>query len=178
MEANWQAALYFVWRPENDGQPYHVTPGDPGGGTNMGVTEATWRDAERRGLVSGELQYAELSDLSRVLHELFWHVAGCDKLPAGVDLVVFNMAMVSGPSRAIRLLQSAVGVKQDGIWGPISQGALENTDPEEVLDYFTDDAVAFFEGLAGFERFGNGWLRRAYDATNLAHNLVVGANAE
>ena len=35
-------ALSFIWRPDNDGQPFHDTPHDPGGATNWGVTYSTW----------------------------------------------------------------------------------------------------------------------------------------
>lgn len=48
----------------------------------------------------------------------FWTAAGCDLWPEPLDLVIADFAFNSGPKRAVRYLQRAVGATQDGILGP------------------------------------------------------------
>ena len=44
-------------------------------------------------------------------------------MPPGLDLAVFDLAVHSGPLRAVRLLQAVLGVEADGIVGPVTLGA-------------------------------------------------------
>ena len=54
----------------------------------------------------------------------YWTKAGCDKLPPPLAMLVFDAAVSSGPGRAARWLQEAVGVAQDGLIGPITLAAV------------------------------------------------------
>ena len=73
MSGKFSAALSFAWRPENDGQPYHVDGNDPGGGTAWAVTEATWAAACEHGYVSGDLRNASRDDCALVLRQMYWY---------------------------------------------------------------------------------------------------------
>lgn len=170
--ASWPAALAFAWRPENDGQPYHVTSGDPGGGTSYGVIEATWSTACARGIVSGSLAYAARVELARVLYEMFWKAVQGDSLPVGIDLVVFDMGMLAGPGRAAIDLQRAVGVTQDGDIGPITLAATKALDAATLLNTLVANDEDYFAGLGSFTTFGGGWDRRAADAKDMALSMI------
>lgn len=175
---NREAFLGFVWRPENDGQGYHVDPGDLGGGTSYGVTETTWSDAQRaRVAPSGvALAHADHWQLATVLYWCAWDAVRADELPTGVDLCVANMAMVAGAERARMILQTALGVTVDGIVGPKTLGAAQTADPVGLVDRLTSDDEAFYGSLGGLSKeFGRGWTRRAEDAKNASLALIANA---
>lgn len=170
--ASWKAALAFVWRPENDGQGDHVDPGDTGGETNYGVTAATWAAAVEHGLVFGGLHEARTEDLAAVLRALFWNVVQGDALPVGVDLAVFNLAMVAGPGRAVRVLQQAIGVVVDGGMGPVTLHGAWARPAAGLIGALTDREESFFAACPTAWRFLKGWDRRAQDCRSFALVLV------
>ena len=170
--ATWPAALSFVWRPENDGQGYHCDAGDPGGATNRGVTHATWDEAVRHGLVSGDLSTASPADLSRVLRCMFWNVIQGDALPAGPDLAVFNIAMLAGPGRAARILQGVCGAVVDGAVGPATIRAAGGMPASGLVARLTDGAETYFAHCSDAAQFLRGWTRRANDCRALAISIV------
>jgi lysozyme family protein len=167
---NFQQSLTFVWLPQNDGQPYHVTNHDSGAGTAWGVTQETWAEAVARGIVTGELKTAPKADCGTVLKALFWDVERCDDLHAGVDLVVFNMAMLSGVGREGLLLQHTLGVAQDGDIGAATIAAANARDPAGLIKTLTSQDETFFAGLASARWFLKGWDNRvaACEAVALA----------
>lgn len=184
------ASVAIVELPQFDGGGgYHVTDHDTGGGTLYGVTEATWAEAARRGIVSGDLKDATRADTDRVLRVLFWHACRCDDLGAGLGLVVFGIAMASGESVAAKVLQRAVGALVDpgfGIIGPVTLAAtqrfLNPRNPADLVNLLTDRDEQFFDGLACAQWFAHGWTNRAEairDAalTQLAAPGVLGTPA-
>lgn len=172
MFCNFNPALAFVWRPNNDGQGFHNDPHDPGGDTNMGVTQATWTLAKILGYVEGELHSATRVDLAKILRLMFWDAVKGDRLASGVDLLTFDIAVVDGPGRAGRLLQRAVGADEDGIIGPQTLGKAGMIRSEDLLAKLAKADAFFLAGLPTFKYFGRGWERRLQDATAAATLLL------
>ena len=154
-------ALSFVWGPGRDCDGYHVTDHDSGAGTNLGVTEATWAAAVARGIVTGALKDAQPWQCGRVLKRMFWDVCRCDDLGPGIGLVVFNMAMVSGPREASLILQRVVGADEDGFIGEKTVAAAKAMDACDVLKLLTTRDEEFFAGLVSAKWFLKGWDARA-----------------
>jgi len=170
---NFVAWLNFAWRPENDGQGFHCDDNDPGGNTNYGVTQALWDDYVNRYFVFGTLQDAGKFDLQEVLYQSCWLSNNCEKLPAGVDVMVADMGMVAGSVASAKLLQRVLNVKADGIIGPITLAAAEHQNALISSLLKADDE--FYESLKQFRLWGNGWERRAKDCAALALALIQGA---
>lgn len=177
MRITFDAAIEFALQPENDGQPYHVDAHDPGGGTAWGVTEATWATALAHGYVAGELLAdATQAQCVAILRAMYWNACCCDNLPRGVDAAVFDMAMVAGPGRAVRLLQRVVGTVEDASIGPKTMLAVADAKPRDIVMKLTTADEAFFASLNTFCYFGRGWDRRAEDCQRLALSLLVGVS--
>ncbi len=160
--ANYPAALDFVWRRGFDSplDGYHVSPGDPGGGTFGGVIEATWADAVKTGLVEGTLAHATTAQLSTVLHTRFWGLT-CDALPDGMDLLLFNGRMMSG--RFPSLLQQCLGFFGNDVdnWiGPKSLKAVKSGDTRTLINAVTGAHFAYLSELRGWPSFRAGWTQR------------------
>jgi lysozyme family protein len=178
MNANFAACLAFVWRSgfDSPADGYHVTPGDPGGGTKGGVTHATWAQAAAAGIVKGSLADATEEQLSAVLRTLYWGKA-CDVLPIGVDLLLFNGQMMSGHFPC--LLQQCCGFvgseSVDGWIGPLSLARIASREPETLIDAVTGVHAAYLSTLEAFPRFAGGWLKRLRACQTTAIEMVNAA---
>lgn len=169
-------AVAFTWRPNNDGQSYHVTPGDNGGPTSWGVTERSWLGwVKVMNLPAKALRDATKDDLLPLIKFGYWDVVNADHLPAGVDLLVYEFGYGSGPVTSARVLQELVGVKRiDGVIGPVTLSAAIDAGPG-LIDRLAVRHANFYKSL-GQPKFVNGWLRRANDRLELARQWA-GAKA-
>lgn len=169
------AALAFIWRPENDGQGFHNDPRDPGGATSWGVTFSTWcgwqimHGARPTLEIFKTLGPAELTPLYRTL---FWNAIHGDELAPGVSLMVFDAAVGSGPGNAARWLQATVGVTQDGAIGPVTLAAAARSIPARLVNSLASEREAFYARLPTFAVYGRGWDRRCEDCRRLALSLA------
>jgi lysozyme family protein len=89
-----------------------------------------------------------------------------------VDYVVFDMAVNSGPGRAVRLLQSAVGAVPDGAIGPKTLAAVQAQDPATLIETYQRTRQHFLEALPTFATFGKGWTRRVVDVGEVAVRMA------
>jgi lysozyme family protein len=137
-------------------------PKDPGGGTNQGVIQRVydaWRAARNQPLQDVYLMAPAERDA--IYRSQYWDAVQGDKLPAGVDFVVFDGAVNSGPKQSIKWLQRALGVRADGVLGAVTLGMLTNaTDYDQLIDAIIDRRESFLEALSTFKTFGRGWLAR------------------
>lgn len=150
-------------------------PKDPGGATNKGITIGTLR---RLGIdVDGDGD-SDLADLKALRHEhvarvyklFYWDAVKGDLLPSGVNYTVADFAVNSGPARAAKHLQMALGLPQDGDIGPKTLAALAKADPAQVIEAIFQSRMRFLRGLKTWGTFGKGWSRRVHEvrSTSLA----------
>lgn len=149
-------------------------PADPGGATNKGVTQRVY-DAWRRsvGRVPRSVKSIEASEVSDIYHDGYWFAAKCDKLPAGVDYMVFDCAVNQGVGRAARLLQQALGVEADGKIGPKTLAAVAGAAPVPLIQWIGDAREAHYRSLKTFATFGKGWMRRLDEVSAKAEEMAV-----
>ncbi|MBJ6987311.1 glycoside hydrolase family 108 protein [Devosia sp. MC521] len=139
-------------------------PLDRGGATNMGITRKAL--AHWRGVVPfTQLPKAAVRALTRaeaaaIYEANYWRVCRAGEMPAGVDLAVFDYAVDSGPSRAIKALQVCLAVPADGMIGPVTLGALARARPRLLINALCDQRMGFLGKLGTFVTFGKGWTRR------------------
>jgi len=53
-----------------------------------------------------------------------------------------------------------LGLKSDGIIGPLTLGAIGREKIEDLIEDYCDQRLRFLESLKGFAVFGKGWTRR------------------
>ena len=75
----------------------------------------------------------EMVIVAPIYENNYWKRAKCDQLPSGLDLAVFDWAVNSGVSRASKALQKIIGVKDDGVIGPITVKETYKCDSEKVI---------------------------------------------
>ena len=147
---------------------YVNNPKDPGGMTNLGVTKRALEEYLARSVSEEEMRALTRAGVEDFYKKKYWLQTKCDKLPSGLDLVVFDTAVNSGPDRAARILQETLGVLTDGIIGPKTLLALKGRDTLLLmLDYlwYRED---FLRRLSTWKTFGKGWAKRLRATRNRA----------
>lgn len=139
-------------------------PKDPGGATNQGITQKVY-DGYRRlqGLALQSVKFITPDEVARIYDRQYWRLVKGDELPLGLDYAVFDFAVNSGVSRAVRYLQRLVGAADDGIIGfETMSKTYEATKMDEglIILKYCANRMAFLKSLGTFPTFGKGWTRR------------------
>lgn len=143
-------------------------PADPGGATNLGVTLKTWAAWVGRDVAKAEIKALTVADVAPLYRARYWRATSCDSLPPGVDYMVFDLAVNSGPGRAGRFLQMAVGAKADGDIGPATLAKVSTRPPKEIVRAMDALRGDFYRDQPTFPTFGKGWLSRLASVTKAA----------
>jgi lysozyme family protein len=136
---------------------YQDGEGDPGGETKFGISKRSYPAEDIRNLTLERAKFLAFRD--------FWSPAGCDALPDKIKFDVFDIAFNSGPVRAIKLLQKAVGEVEDGVLGPHTLQATNSMDPIRLLTRLNAARLLYMTDLDNWPQAGKGWTRRV--ATNM-----------
>lgn len=144
---------------------YANHPDDPGGETMWGITK---RVARAHGY-TGEMRDLTWGQATEIYRKAYWVKAQIEHLPPGMRFQVFDAAVNHGVGNAVRFLQRAAGVADDGIVGPVTRRAINNHDVWNLILNFNAERLEFYTKLSTFNTFGRGWTRR------VAQNLKYGA---
>lgn len=136
-------------------------PHDPGGRTHKGIIQREYDAYRRRKGLSLQSDYAMSDDEVREIYWTEYWLPHCPSLRPGVDLSYFDNCVNEGPLRATKLLQQALHVQADGVWGPKTQAAVDAAaDSAALIKEFSEWRARFYRGLATFKYFGKGWIAR------------------
>lgn len=121
-------------------------------GTKYGISAAAYPELDIESLTLDQAK-----DLYR--HDYWDKVCG-DCWPAPLALAMFDCGVNQGVGRAIRCLQRAAGVNDDGKIGPHTRDAVSRLDPLTMVEYFQAERILEYVQAARWERFKRGWMRR------------------
>lgn len=167
MKSNFDKALAAVLVHEGG---FVNNPKDPGGMTNLGCTKATWEEYCGHPVNERTMRALTPGDVAPLYKRKYWDKICGDDLPDGVDYVVFDCAINSGPGRAAKFLQSCVGVEPDGGIGPKTLAAVKAFDAKQLVQDYSKRRLSFMMDLPTWATFGKGWSRRVneVEATGLS----------
>ena len=148
-------------------------PKDPGGMTNLGVTQRVWEEWVGRTVDETEMRVLSPSKVAPMYKQKYWDKIHGDNLPSGVDLAVFDCCVNSGPGRAAKMLQKVLGVTQDGAIGPQTLLKATTIDSSKLITDYNTERLAFLRALSTWNTFGKGWSRRVAEVTEEAINLTT-----
>jgi lysozyme family protein len=155
-------ALAFVLKEEGG---YVNNPRDPGGITNLGVTKRAWETYLHHPVDEAAMRALTVADVTPFYRTQYWNAVMGDKLPAGIGLAVFDLAVNGGVRRASKMLQELVGEKNvDGWIGAATFASLSRHVDQHGIAHtigaYVDARRAFYRSLSTFPTFGKGWLAR------------------
>lgn len=145
-------AVEFVLSEEGG---FSDDPRDRGGATKFGISQRAYPG----------LNIAKLTrdDAIAIYQRDYW-----DRLPTLPDdlaFLVFDFAVNAGVGRAVRLLQTAIGAKDDGWFGPKSRDQLKAFPPNELLIRFQAERARHYALLDDLDDvYARGWMRRTMRA--------------
>lgn len=140
---------------------YSNHPDDPGAETMHGVTAKV----ARANGYAGAMIDLPLATAKAIYRKSYWDTVRADELPVAVRFDVFDASVNSGPGQAIRFLQRATGVADDGRLGPLTLRAVKAMDPQLLDKRLNGYRLRFMAELKTWPSFGRGWASRI--ATNL-----------
>lgn len=147
-------------------------PRDPGGATNRGITHLTLADWRGHPVTKADVQALTEKEAREIYRVRFWNAIQGDRLPAGVDLAVFDFAVNSGPGRAARMLQQQLGVVADGAIGPVTLAAIRKVNASRLASGLCRARLAWMRGLPTWDAFGEGWTARVVDVERVALEMA------
>jgi lysozyme family protein len=170
MRANFESALKAVLHHEGG---YVDHPKDPGGRTNLGVTQKVWEEWVGHEVDEKQMRALTPEVVGPMYKAKYWDKIKGDDLPTGVDYCVFDAAVNSGPGRAAKWLQGCVGVEQDGGIGPKTLAAVATFDPADLVEDYAKRRLSFLMDLPHWGTFGKGWGRRVAAVQTVASSMTA-----
>jgi lysozyme family protein len=147
-------AIAYILRPDVEGG-LSDDPADPGGLTNLGYSLRAHPEMtadEIRNLTPMTVGPLYLRDYFQPIHG--------DELPNPISFALFDCAINSGVSEAIKLLQHALSVTVDGVMGPQTIRAACVAPTKTLVRDFSEARLALMESLPNYAHDGRGWRRR------------------
>lgn len=135
---------------------YSNDPADPGGETMWGVTE----EVARKSGYQGAMRDLPVELAKSIYRAKYWDAVRAAELPSAVRYSMFDAAVNSGPGQAIRWLQRALGVADDGKLGPITLAAAAQAPADALARKMLGQRLEFMTNLSTWPTFGRGWARR------------------
>lgn len=139
---------------------YSNDPRDNGGETMWGITVKV---ARANGYFE-DMEAMPQSVAKGIYKRMYWDAIKADQLPASCRYDVFDAAVNSGVTQAIKWLQRSVSVPDDGILGPFTLQAVSVVG-NDIKARFNAHRLEFMASLPTWPAFGRGWARRI--ASNL-----------
>jgi len=177
MQGNFDRSLAFTLDPQQDGQPLHTTPGDPGGATNLGVTIPALTDYLGRPATVEDIEALTRQSVRPIYATKFWQANQCDRLPTGIDLLVFDFSVYAGVHSSARCLQRALamsGPDQDGWIGARTLAAANSRPVGDLITSLATMQHLHLSGLGDAPSFLHGWDLRLMRCKHLAEAWVSG----
>jgi|SRR5688572_4062346 len=158
---------------------------DPGGRTSRGVTQrvyTAWR--KNNGKPVADVYKMTNEEAASIYQAQYYDAVRGDDMPAGISLVLFDMAVNHGPKRALMITQAALNafrpnalkIKVDGVMGEATfRAIMEDTDNDRLIAEIQRRRQGFYQGLSTFKTFGKGWTARNKHVTATAQAWASGS---
>ncbi|KZK76406.1 putative Peptidoglycan domain protein [Pseudovibrio sp. W64] len=145
---------------------------DPGGPTNFGITQRTLSAWRGQSVSVQEVRSMERAEAVDIFRAQYWDAVKGDKMPSGLDYALFDFAVNSGPARAVKTLQSILGVAADGLAGVETLGALKSHNLDDLVGKLSAERLRFMKRLKNWPYNKNGWMRRVRDVQQRSLELI------
>jgi len=143
---------------------YVNIPQDRGGETKYGVAKRANPDIDVYAL--------DLEGAMAVYFRRYWLAGKCDQLNFPISMMHFDGCVNHGIGRANKFLQRAVRVTEDGVIGPVTIAAVNNSAPLDIIKNLSETRTNFYHAIINRDKsqkiFLNGWMRRIDTVTEFA----------
>lgn len=141
---------------------YINNPKDPGGETKWGISKRSYPNVDIKNLTR--------DGAIAIYKRDFWNKVNAGDLYDGVAYQSLDFAVNSGPETAVRYLQRALNVADDGHWGPVTAAAAKVISESDQIMRLNAERLDFMTRCSNWPNASKGWSRRI--AANLRYGAV------
>jgi lysozyme family protein len=118
------------------------------GGTNYGVTAATLRRANERGVVwTRDIRNISRQEAAVIYYRMYWQPSRAGSYPYPLNLVIFDAAVHASPGKSKELLHAAI------------RNTSSRT-PRGIARQYVIERYRHLQTLKNYPTYRNGWRRR------------------
>ena len=143
-------------KPQARACGYVNDPDDAGGETKFGIAKNKNPEVDIKSLT--------WAGAKEIYYQKYWLAGKCDKMDPRLAVLHFDGCVNHGVDRANIFLQRALGVKTDGIIGPVTLGKLAASDTFFICGMVCKYREQFYRDIVARKpsqaKFLGGWLRR------------------
>lgn len=181
MRENFEKSLAVVLKYEGG---YSNHPRDPGGVTLEGIIQRVYDGyRKRKGRPTRPLTRDMrgrpdwIAERNEIYRSQYWDAVRGDALPAGVDLLLFDSAVNSGPFQGAKWLQREL--RLNDVDGHIGEGTLaaanDNADHDLLIAGVAARRLGMLQHLSTWDAFGKGWSARVGNVKTIAQAWATGS---
>lgn len=162
---SFQVALEQVLKNEGG---YVDHPLDKGGPTNYGITQKTLSDFLGREATKEEIESLTLDVVAKIYKSNYWDRLKLSEInDMQLAHILFDQAVNRGTRKVAEQIQKCVGVKVDGIIGPITIKAINDKLSDKLLIDFVKQSqlsyISIVESNPSQIVFLKGWIKRTHE---------------
>jgi len=121
-------------------------------GTKYGIAANTYPDVDIPNLT--------LEQAKAIYYRDWWLKAGADKFDSAIVYQLWQFAVNAGMGTAVRCLQRAARVADDGVVGPRTIAAVQAMTVTDVLMRLSAQELRHYTSLSTWPTYGKGWTNR------------------
>jgi hypothetical protein len=155
IEKAFEKAMEFIKKWEKE---YSNHPNDPGGETFWGFAKKYHKDVDEN---------TSMDEIENKYKKEYWEFNNVKKLPPEIAAVALDLASNPGTDGGAKVLQRALGLKDDGIIGSKTLEAAKKAKLEELLPKIMEERKKYYDEAIRKEpkkeEFRKGWYNRIDD---------------
>lgn len=121
-------------------------------GTKYGISAQAYPDLDIANITK--------ETANSIYYRDYWLASRCDLMEPVLAICVFDASVNMGVGRSIKILQKLLAVKQDGVFGPITEASLTGRDQVKLAGLFTQERIKVYGTFKQFSRYGASWVSR------------------
>ena len=151
---------------------YTDRPNDRGGPTKFGITLKTLSDYRGKDCTAEDVRELSEAEAKKIYKDLYWDRLKLSEVDnMNLCMVLFDQAVNRGTWKVTEQIQKILGVKVDGVFGPVTLQAVNAINPKKLIIKFIIEAQMAYVDMAihGHGQLENlkGWIARTHKLLEL-----------
>ena len=93
----------------------------------------------------------------------WWDQFKGDLLPYELAFQIFDSEINHGHGMGVKFLQRSMGIKDDGVLGPVTLKTIGDHDEDQIIMRFLAIRMKYFTACPTWDKYGRGWANRVAD---------------
>jgi lysozyme family protein len=144
---------------------YVDLPADRGGPTNWGITLATLNEWRQSLATANDVKTLTEAEARKIYRAMYLERPGLDKIASPeLRAVLLDAAINHGPKWAIKFLQRALKIQDDGVIGDVTLAAVPHLQPQKLGLKIMCERIKYYGAIVKHDPsqsvFILGWMNR------------------